>query len=207
MALGGIAQLVDHLQSGVHSGIVTDGVVGAGNIVVDGAGQADHRDAAVCQLTGTTVRAVTTNDDQSIDAELTALCSALILTLFSLELQAAGSIQDGTTCRDDVRDTAQVHLKALAVQQAVVATLNADHTETLVQAGTNHGANRGVHARSVTATGQNANRLDLLFHREIPSNLFLSRIMPNDVSHSVGRRPMLPLTIACLVYYITNPAF
>ena len=41
MALGGIQQLVDHLQSGVHSGIKTDGVVGAGNIVVDGAGQAD----------------------------------------------------------------------------------------------------------------------------------------------------------------------
>ena len=38
VALGGIAELIDHFQCGVHSRIVTDGVIGAGNIVVDGAG-------------------------------------------------------------------------------------------------------------------------------------------------------------------------
>ena len=42
VALGGVAQLIDHLERGVHRRIITDGVVGAGNIVVDGAGQADH---------------------------------------------------------------------------------------------------------------------------------------------------------------------
>ena len=86
MALGGIAQLVDHLQSSVHSGIVTDGIIGAGNVVVDGAGQADHRDAAVCQLTGTTVGAVAADNDQRINAQLAALFSALILTFLGLEL-------------------------------------------------------------------------------------------------------------------------
>ena len=173
MALGGIAQLVDHLQCGIHSGIVTDGIIGAGNVVVDGAGQADHRDAAVCHLTGTTVRAVTTNDDQSIDAELTALCSALILTLFGLELQAAGRIQDGATGRDDIGNAAQVHFKALAIQQAIVAALNADHTEALVQACTDNGANCSIHTRSVAAAGQHTNRFDLLFHGKIPSNCFV----------------------------------
>ena len=40
--------------------------------------------------------------------------------------------------RDDVRNAAQVHFKALAVQQAVIAALNADHTEALMQAGAYH---------------------------------------------------------------------
>ena len=173
MALGGVAQLVDHLQSSVHSGIVTDGVVGAGNIVVDGAGQADHRDAAVCQLTGAAVRTVAADDHQRVNAQLTALGCALILALFGLELKAACGVEDGAAGRDDVRNTAQVHFEALAVQQTVIAALDADHAEALVQAGTDHGTDSCVHAGGVAAAGENTDRLDLLFHREIPSNLFL----------------------------------
>ena len=173
MALGGVAQLVDHLQSSVHSGIVTDGVVGAGNIVVDGAGQADHRDAAVCQLTGAAVRTVAADDHQRVNAQLTALGCAFILALFGLELKAACGVEDGAAGRDDVRDTAQVHFEALAVQQTVIAALDADHAEALVQAGTDHGTDSCVHAGGVAAAGENTDRLDLLFHREIPSNLFL----------------------------------
>ena len=80
VALGGVAQLIDHLERGVHRRIIADGVVGAGNIVVDGAGQADHRDAAVCQLTGAAVGAVAADDHQRIDAQLAALGCTLILT-------------------------------------------------------------------------------------------------------------------------------
>src|SRR5699024_7222129 len=38
MALGSVAQLIDHLHSGVHGGVVADGVLAAGDVVVDGAG-------------------------------------------------------------------------------------------------------------------------------------------------------------------------
>ena len=38
MALGGVAQLVDHFQRGVHGGIVADGVIGAADIVINVAG-------------------------------------------------------------------------------------------------------------------------------------------------------------------------
>ena len=173
MALGGIAQLVDHFQGGVHCGIVADGVIGAGDIIIDGAGQTDHRNAAVCQLTGTAVGAVAADDHQRVNAQLTALCSALVLALLGLELQAAGRIQDGATGRDDIGNAAQVHFKALAVQQAIVAALNADHTEALVQACTDNGANCSIHTRSVAAAGQHTNRFDLLFHGKIPSNCFV----------------------------------
>ena len=164
MALGGVAQLVDHLQCGIHGRIIANGVIGAGDIIVNGAGQTDHRDAAVCQLTGTTVRAVTTNDHQSINAQLTALLCALILAFLGLELQAAGSVQNGAAGRNNVRHAAQVHLEALAVQQAIVAALNADHAITLVQARADHSAHGSVHARSITTACQHANRFDLLFH-------------------------------------------
>ncbi len=173
VALGGVAQFVDHFQSGVHRSIVADGVIGACNIIVDGAGQADHRDAAVCQLTGTTVGAVAADDDQRINAEFAALGRTLVLALFGLELQAAGGVQDGAAGLDDVGNTAQVHFKALAVQQAVVAALNADHPISLVQTGTNHSAHCSIHAGGVAAAGQDTNRFDLLFHKRDSLQLFL----------------------------------
>ncbi len=118
----------------------------------------------MCQLTGATVGAVAADDHQRIDAQFTALCSTFILTLFGLELKAACGVKNGAACGDDVRDTAQVHFKALAVQQTVIAALNADHPEALVQAGTDHGTDCCVHAGGVAAAGENTDRLDLLFH-------------------------------------------
>ena len=47
MALGGVAQLIDGLDSGIHSRIVADGVFAAGDVVIDGAGQADAGNALV----------------------------------------------------------------------------------------------------------------------------------------------------------------
>ena len=164
VALGGVAQLVDHFQRGVHGSIVADGVIGAADIVINGAGQADHGDAAVCQRAGTAVGAIAADNDQRINAQLAALFSALILTFLGLELQAACRIQNGAASRDDVRNAAQVHFKALAVQQAIVAALNADHTEALVQAGAYHSAHSSVHAGSITTACKHANRFDLLFH-------------------------------------------
>ena len=127
----------------------------------------------MCQLTGAAVRTVAANDHQRVDAQLTALGCAFILALFGLELKAACGVKDGAAGRDDVRDTAQVHFEALAVQQTVIAALDADHAEALVQAGTDHGTDSCVHAGGIAAAGENTDRLDLLFHREIPSNLFL----------------------------------
>ena len=164
VALGGVAQLVDHFQSGVHGCIIADGVLGAGNVVVDGAGQADHRNAAVCQLACAAVRTIAANDDQCVNAQLTTLGSTAVLAFLGLELQAAGSVQNSTAGRNDVRDAAQVHFKAFAVQQAVVTTLNADHAVTFVQAGTDHSAHGSIHARSIAAACEHANRFDLLFH-------------------------------------------
>ena len=43
--LGSVAQAVDGLDCGVERGIETDGIIGAGDVVVDGAGDTDAGDA------------------------------------------------------------------------------------------------------------------------------------------------------------------
>ena len=148
----------------------------------------------MCQLACAAVRTIAANDDQCVNAQLTTLGSTAVLAFLGLELQAAGSVQNGTAGRNDVRDAAQVHFKALAVQQAVVAALNADHTITLVQAGTNHGAHSSVHARRIAAACQHADRFDLLFHTR-DSLQFVSTFTHEPVPFFFIHRPLALLAM------------
>ena len=47
MGSHGVAQLVDAVHAGVDGGIKADGVIGVGQVVVDGAGQTDDVDVAL----------------------------------------------------------------------------------------------------------------------------------------------------------------
>ena len=48
VALCGVAQLVDHFHSGIHGRIIADGVIAAGDIVVDGA-RKPHTGDSLCR--------------------------------------------------------------------------------------------------------------------------------------------------------------
>ena len=87
VALGGVAQLVDGLDRGVHGGIVADGVLTAGDIVIDGAGDADAGNALVGQRAGAHEGAVAADDNQRIDAQLLAAGQSLGLAGRGLELR------------------------------------------------------------------------------------------------------------------------
>ena len=161
VALGGVAQFIDSLDSSVHGCVVTDGVFTAGNVVIDGAGQADAGDALVGQRTGTHEGAVTANDDQCVDAQFFAAGKALGLAFLGLELQAACRIEDRAAAVDDLRYAADVHFVNFAIDQAVVATLDTHHAVTFADASANDCANGGIHAGGVSSAGQDA---DPLYH-------------------------------------------
>ena len=169
MALGGVAQLIDGLDSGIHSRIVADGVFAAGDVVIDGAGQADAGNALVGQRTSAHEGAVAADDDQCVDAQLLAAGKTLGLAFLRLELQAARGIQNRTAAVDDLRYAADVHFINFAVDQAVVTTLDAHHAVALADACTNNGTHSSVHARCVTAAGEHTDRFDFLSHKASPS--------------------------------------
>src|SRR5699024_5851829 len=74
----GVADLVDGLHRDVHRGVEADGILGAGNIVVDGAGKADAGDAGPAKVAGAAEGAVAADDDQAVDPELTAVVGSLL---------------------------------------------------------------------------------------------------------------------------------
>ena len=169
MTLGGVAQLIDGLDSGVHGRVVADGILTAGDIVVDGAGQTDTGNALVCQRTGTHEGAVAADDDQRVNAQFLTAGKALGLAFLRLELQAACGIQNRAAAVDDLRHAADVHFIHFTIDQAVVTTLNAHHAVALADTCTDDCTDSGVHARCVTAAGENTDRFDFLSHKASPS--------------------------------------
>ena len=67
--LGGGVKLVDGLSGGRDGGIVAEGDVGLGQVVVDGLGQADDVEAVLRQVVGDLVRAVAPQADEAVEAE------------------------------------------------------------------------------------------------------------------------------------------
>ena len=80
----GITYLIDRLHSGVYCGIKSDGVIGAGNVQVDGSRNTDGVNAKGCQLSGAAEGTVTTNDYDTVNAMLAADLRALLLAMDKL---------------------------------------------------------------------------------------------------------------------------
>ena len=84
---GGILNLVDCLHCSVHCGIEADGVLGTGDIQVNGSGKTDGIDAQSGQCLRTTIGTVTADDNDTVDTVLFTDLSALLLSFRFLELQ------------------------------------------------------------------------------------------------------------------------
>ena len=188
MGLGGVAQFIDHFEAGVEGRVISDGLLTAGDIVVDGAGQADTGNPPLGQILGAAERAVAADDYQPLNAVLPAGSHRFLHPLFGAELGATGGIQHGAAPMDDVRHAAQIHLHKVPVDQAVVPTVHAIHLHTLAQSGTDNGPHGGIHARSVPAAGQYREFFDR--HRYLSP--YFPRPLPLSIMYSLytTRRPL-----------------
>ena len=161
----GVAQLVDAVHAGVDGGIKADGVIGVGQVVVDGAGQTDDVDVAlVLDQARTAVGTVTAADHQALDAALVQVVIALMTNRrICRKLRQTGSAQHRTAAMNDITHVAGRQQTHVVVEQAEVTVLHSVNIHIKIQRRTHHCTDRSVHARSITARGQDCN-LFLLSH-------------------------------------------
>ena len=105
-----ITEAVNHLNRCVHSRIKADRIFAAGNIVVDGAGDADAGNAGIRQVTCTAEGAVAANDHDAVNPQLTAFVGSLFHALRRVEFGAAGCIQHRSATMDDIGNRTEIHL-------------------------------------------------------------------------------------------------
>ena len=99
--------------------------LGAGDVVIDGAGDADHIDAVFTQRTGATERAIATDSNYAVKTKEFAGGHCFALTFFGHKFLATSSIEDGTAPVDDMADVFLVQANNIAMNQTVPATANA----------------------------------------------------------------------------------
>ena len=190
MGLGSVAEGVEQTQSGVQRGVEADGLLGGGNIVVDGGGDADGRNAVVGQIGGAAEGTVTADGNDRVDVVLLAGAESLVHTLGSGELGAAAGVQDGTAAGHDVGHAGGVEGAQVALtddigirlvggtQKAGVTAQNAHHLKALAQGAACGCADGGVHTGGVATRGKNSDFLKFCHEKNL---------LP---SHAAGR-PML----------------
>ena len=156
VGLHGVPQLIDALDGRVGGGVETDAVVGAADVVIDGAGNADDVDAVLAQGQSAPEGAVAADGDDAVQSKEFAGGDSLALALLGHEFRAAGGIEDGAATVDGVGHALLVQTDDVAVDQAVPAPADAVALHSVVQCGTYNRADAGVHAGGIAAAGQHA---------------------------------------------------
>ena len=88
---GCISYLIYGLHRRIDSRVKTDGIIGTGNIKIDGSGESDRVYTESRKLARTAVRTVSSDDDQTVNTVFLTNLSALFLAFNRSEF--------GTSCR------------------------------------------------------------------------------------------------------------
>jgi hypothetical protein len=156
VGIGRVADLVDHLHDAVDGGVVADGEIGADEVVVDGAGQADEgdveffvEDLAACEC------AIATYGNDGINAVLLQIGKGLLAAFFGEEILAAGGFENGASALHDAADIVGLQFAEFVLYHALKTTDDAEDTDVVALGGAHHGTDAGVHAGRVAPTGEN----------------------------------------------------
>jgi hypothetical protein len=150
----GDTQPVHRFERDVDRRRHADRDVGADQVVVDRGGDADHRQAQAVQCAGTGLRAVAADHHQALDAVGLHARQRLSLASFRLQFDAACRAQHRAATFHDAADVARAEHGEVAGDQAGVAVAHTQHLVAACHAHAHHGADRCIHARRVTATGE-----------------------------------------------------
>jgi large subunit ribosomal protein L29 len=95
--LAGITKLIYYVYNGVHSSIVSDGVIGRGNVVINSAGDTDARNTTDAKVGSTSERTVATDANKTVNIVSLASSDSLLHTFLILEFVATSRVECSTT--------------------------------------------------------------------------------------------------------------
>ena len=165
MRVAGVAETVNHLDDGVHSGIKADRLVGGGDIVVDGAGKSDAGYAVVCKVGRTAEGSVSADSDDTVDSELLACTLSGENSRLLLELEASVRPEHRAAAGDDVVNRTVVKMNgtvkllavhySLGMDKPLIALVDTDDLDSAGDRRACYRANCCVHTGGISARGKN----------------------------------------------------
>ena len=148
-----ITQLVDSINNGVGCSITANGVVSTPYIIINSARQADDWHTGLCtELAGTAQAAVTTDDNQALNAALLHVFISFHTSFRSHETLATSCTEESTATLEDICHTAGSQLLHLLIQKAAVSIIDTPNLAALIQNSTHYCTSCCIHARAVATT-------------------------------------------------------
>ena len=162
MRCGGVADFVDTLHDGVEGSVVAYGGIGAVEVIVDGARQADDGEVEfVGKDARAGERAVAADDDQGV--YLVALDHVVgeLTSLGRLKLLAPGSLEDSAALLYDIRYVLSAKIHDFIGDESLVSAIDALDFQPTEYSGAGDRTDGGIHARGVAARREDAYTFNL----------------------------------------------
>jgi hypothetical protein len=185
---GGGVNFVERVGDGVQRRVEPERDLGGGKIVVDGLGHADDFQSLLEKLVSDFLRAVATNADDGVDAQLVRvgddLSGNVARDLVAVDhafvvkrIAAVGGAEDGASTGQNARNFLERKFESFfRPDEAVEAVRDADDFPAVAQdGGFRSGADDGVETGSVPASGGDANAFDV--RHEFVGGLSLSSLL------------------------------
>ena len=152
-------QAVDSIGHNLYSGLKTEGVVGAGEIVVDRLGHADHGHALFVQTQSDTEGVLSADRHEHIHRIRVhgGADSRESVTPLGKRVRARGA-KDGAATREDARGALEGQLQRVVLEQARPAVAEANEAVLAVRETAAYDrTDYGVQSRAVTTPGEDSN--------------------------------------------------
>ena len=152
----GVAEFINKLDYGVHSGIEADSILGGGNIVIDGSRDSYAGDAVCGKLGRAAEGAVAADRNNTVYTKLVAGIDSLLHTLLGLELKATVGIKDSTALVDYVRNVTESEVFRLVIDKSRVTAIYRYDLNAPCERGTGYCSYCGIHAGRISSGGKHA---------------------------------------------------
>ena len=160
---GGGVQAVDLLGGDVGCGVKAEGPVGAGEVVVDGLGHADHIHAKLAKLIGDAKGIVTADGNKAFKAKGFHGGVNDLGAVFDFHYIGAGAAENGAALGLDAFHFLGGHPVTVALNDATPACVEAEYFDAFLQAAGHNAADHSVQAGAVSAAGQDTDLSHDLF--------------------------------------------
>jgi hypothetical protein len=159
-----IAEAVNCFNRGVCSGIVTEAVIGAADIVIDSGGNTYNGNSVFGKSIKSAECSVAAYGNDSVESELLAGCGGFVLTDLGHKFVASCGIKHRTAFIDNSGNAVGIKADYIAVDKAIISPSDTYTFDSFTYCGSYNGTDYSVHAGCVAAGSKDSYSFDFFIH-------------------------------------------
>ena len=171
MRKSGVSYSVDGLNRGVCSRVITNGVIGSRQVVVNCSWNANGWNSKfLVELVKSGKCTVATNCNKCIYTLFPYVIVSFLSSFWCSEFAAPGCLKDSASALYDVSHRTGIELNNVAFDHAFVSSHDTAAILLIIGAGANDGSDGGIHSWSIATRREHSNLRNFILHLDFKSN-------------------------------------